>query len=36
MSFQASDFKEKQFLELFDDNFNHLEPSLVKGGPWLQ
>jgi len=36
MFFQASDFKGKQFLELFDDNFNHLEPSSVKGSSWLQ
>ena len=32
ISFQVLDFKGKQFLELFDDNFNHLKLSSVKGG----
>ena len=36
MTFQASDGKGKQFLDLLDDNSNTIEPSYVKGGPWLQ
>ena len=36
MTFQALDGKEKQFLDLLDDNSNDIEPSYVKGGPWLQ
>jgi len=35
MMFQASDGKGKQFLDLLDDNSNTIEPSYVKGGPWL-
>jgi len=35
MTFQALDGKEKQFLNLLDDNSNAIEPSYVKGGPWL-
>ena len=34
--FQASDRKGKQFLDLLDDNFNLVEPSYTKDGPWLQ
>ena len=36
MTFQALDRKGKQFLHLLDDNSNTIEPSYVKGGPWLQ
>ena len=36
MTFQALDGKERQFLDLLDDNFNIIEPSYAKGGPWLQ
>ena len=36
MTFQASDGKGKHFLDLLDDNFNTIEPSYTKGGPWLQ
>ena len=36
MTFQASDGKDKQFLDLLDDDFNLIEPSYTKGGPWLQ
>ena len=36
MLFQVSDSKEKNFLELLDDNLNSLEPSSIKGGSWLQ
>jgi len=36
MMFQASDSKGKQFLNLLDDNSNDIEPSYIKGGPWLQ
>jgi len=36
MIFQASDGKGRQFLDLLDDNFNVIEPSYTKGGPWLQ
>ena len=36
MTFQALDGKEKQFLDLLDDNLNAIEPSYVKEGPWLQ
>jgi len=35
MTFQASDGKEKHFLDLLDDNFNTIEPAYTKGGPWL-
>jgi len=33
--FQASDGKGKQFLDLLDDNSNAIEPSYIKGEPWL-
>jgi len=36
MTFQASDGKGKQFLDLLDDNFNIIELAYTKGGPWLQ
>jgi len=36
MTFQASDGKGRHFLDLVDDNFNAIEPSYTKGGPWLQ
>ena len=34
--FQASDLKGNQFLDLLDDGNNTIEPSYVKGGPWLK
>ena len=36
MTFQASDSKGNQFLNLLNDNFNIIEPFYAKGGPWLQ
>jgi len=36
MTFQASDLKEKQFLNLIDSNENILELSYIKGGSWLK
>jgi len=36
MTFQASDRKCRNFLELLDDNSNPIEPHYKKGGPWLQ
>jgi len=36
MTFQVSEGRGKQFLELCDDDSNNIEPSYVKGGPWLQ
>ena len=36
MRFQASDSKENNFLDLVDNDFNTIEPSYIKGGPWLQ
>jgi len=36
MTFQASDGKERYFLDLLDDNFNVIKPSYTKGGLWLQ
>ena len=35
MTFQALDGKENHFLNLFDVNFNVIESSYAKGGPWL-
>jgi len=32
MTFQASDLKGNQFLDLLNDNNNIIEPSYVKGG----
>ena len=36
MTFQALDGKERQFLDLLDNNFDIIKPSYTKGGPWLQ
>ena len=36
MTFQASDGKGNHFLDLLDDDFNIIEPSYMKGSPWLQ
>ena len=36
MTFQASDGKERHFCDLVDENFEFIEPSYTKGGPWLQ
>jgi len=36
MTFQASDRKGRQFLDLVDDNLNIIEPAYTKGDPWLQ
>ena len=36
MTFQASDSKGNQFLDLLDDDDNIIKPSYVKGGPWLK
>ena len=36
MTFQASDGKGKNFLELLDDDLDIILPSYTKGGPWLQ
>ena len=36
MIFQVSDLKERNFLELVDNDNNTLEPTYCKGGTWLQ
>jgi len=36
MTFQASDGKGKQFLDLLDDDFNIIELAYTKDRPWLQ
>jgi len=36
MTFQASDGKGKQFLNLLDDNFNTIKLAYTRGGPWMQ
>ena len=36
MTFQASDGKGNHFMDLLDNDFNTIEPSYSKGGPWLQ
>ena len=36
MSFQVSDLKERNFLELVNSDNITLEPTYCKGGPWLQ
>jgi len=36
MSFQASNFKGKCFLNLLDDELNTIEPSYIKEGPWIK
>jgi len=33
MTFQASDGKGRQFLDLVDNNLNIIEPAYTKGGP---
>jgi len=36
MTFQASNLKKNQFLDLLDDNNNIIKPSYAKGGLWLK
>jgi len=36
ITFQASDGKENQFLDLLDDNSYVIKPSYIKGESWLQ
>jgi len=36
MSFQAVEFKGRNFLKLLNDNLNPIELLNIKGGPWLQ
>ena len=36
MTFQASDGKGRNFLDLVDNNYKIIEPSYIKEGPWLQ
>jgi len=36
MTFQSLDGKEKHFLDLLDNNFNTIELTYTKGGPWPQ
>jgi len=36
MTFQASDLKGRQFLDLLDVDFNVIEPSYAKREPWLK
>ena len=36
MTFQASDGKGSNFLNLTDNNYEEIEPSYIKGGSWLQ
>ena len=36
MTFQASDGKGKQFLNLLNNDLNDIKPSYARGGPWLQ
>ena len=36
MTFQASDLKGRQFLNLLNKDFNIIEPCYAKGGPWLK
>ena len=36
MTFQVSDGKGNQFLDLMDDNLETIKPSYTKEGPWLQ
>ena len=36
MTFQASDRKRRQFLDLLDNNLNIIEPLYIKEGLWLQ
>ena len=34
--FQASDGKGNNFFDLLDNDYNSIEPSYIKEGPWLQ
>ena len=36
MTFQASESKGNQFLDLLDNNDNIIKPSYIKGKPWLK
>jgi len=36
MTFQASDLKGRQFLNLLDEDFNVIKSCYAKGGPWLK
>ena len=36
MTFQASDGKSNNFLNLLDDDLNEIEPSCARGSPWFQ
>ena len=36
MIFEASDGKGRNFLNLVNDDYKDIEPSYIKGGPWLQ
>ena len=36
MTFQVSDGKGRNFLDLVDNNNDIIEPSYIEGGPWLQ
>jgi len=36
MTFQALDGKGRNFLDLINDNYEIIEPSYIKGSPWLQ
>ena len=36
MTFQTSEGKGKNFLDLLDNDLNVVKPSYAKGGPWLQ
>ena len=36
MTFQASDGKGRQFLDLLDNDFNTIEPAYTRGEPWMQ
>ena len=36
MNFQALDLKGRNFLKLLNNDSNLLEPSTIKGRPWLQ
>ena len=35
MTFQALDGKGRHFLNLVDNNYEDIELSYIKGGPWL-
>ena len=36
MTFQASNLRGKQFLDLLDDNLHSIKLSYKKGGPWIK